>query len=208
MWMMTATNLLAQSDILRRGQSGIGVGIGYSNNRETGQYLISAGYSYKGFLDGSLTFSKANQGEVTQSVITPTVTFFPVKQEDADNVPTLGISLGFNHYVKTTTETVYAPNPDSTILSAIAIPLVQETTINAIKIGVTAERRIGYWNVWFFQPSIGARISISSAPWEFLIRAALSIGTRIVDGPIIVFTPAMEVQSGVTTASMMLRIVL
>jgi hypothetical protein len=201
----TSQVIFAQSDILRRGQSGIGAGLGFSTNRETGQYLVTAGYAYQGFLDGTLMYSKASRGEVTQGVITPTVTFYPVKQEDADKVPTLGISLGFSHYVKTTTETVYSPNPDTTIIGAISFPIVQETTINALKFGVTAARRLGYWSVWFLQPSIGGRISISSAPWEFMVRADVTIGTRIVGGPIIALTPALEIQSGATTFALLLR---
>ena len=205
LFFVTASTAFTQSDILQRGQSGIGGGVGFSANSVTSMFLITAGYSYNGFLDGSLTYSKANSGEVTQGVITPAVTFYPVKQEDAEKAPTLGISLGFSHYVKRTTEIVYGPNPDTTVLGAISFPINQEISIDALKFGVTAERRLGYWGALFFQPAIGGSISISAAPWEFMVRCGVSIGTRIVNGPILIMTPGIEIQSGVTTFALIMR---
>jgi hypothetical protein len=195
----------AQSDVLRRGQSGIMGGAGYCVTSGTETYSVLLGYSYFGFLDGGVIYSKANHGPVTQGIITPTLTFFPVKQEDAERVPTLGISLGFNHYTKTNTEWVSAPHPDSTIVGSVLIPLTKETTVDALQVGVTAERRIGYLGVLFLQPSIGGKISISSEPWEFTLRGGISIGTRIVNGPIIVLTPGFELQSGLRYFTILLR---
>ena len=72
-------------------------------------------------------------------------------------------------------------------------------TINALNLGLAAERRIGYWNVLFFNPLIGAGLSMKNAGWEFTLRGGVSIGTRVVQGPLLIFTPSIERQSGLTT---------
>jgi hypothetical protein len=168
-----------------------------STDREKNRLSFFAGYSYRGFVDANLTYSKANGGRVQAGVLSPSITFYPVKEEDADNIPTLGISIGFSRYISKTIETVIVP--DSVIVSWRSYERVTELTINALKFGVTAQSRTGYWKVLFFQPLLGAELSATNAGSEFRLRGGVSIGTRIVHGPLIIFTPSIERQSGVTT---------
>jgi hypothetical protein len=125
-----------------------------------------------------------------------------VKQEDAENIPTLGVSLGFSHYTSKKTETVIVP--DSFIVSWRSYERVTESTINAINLGVTAQSRIGYWKVFFFQPVLGASLSATNNGSEFTLSGGISIGTRVVHGPLLVLTPSVERQSGLTTFKLIL----
>jgi hypothetical protein len=105
----------SQSEFLPRGQSGYDCGFGLRTNREKNELNIYAGYSYRGFIDANLTYVKANGGTVQGGVLSPSIIFYLVKQEDAENIPTLGISVGFSHYKSKTTETVIVP--DTTIVT-------------------------------------------------------------------------------------------
>ena len=84
-------------------------------NREENGLNLSAGYSYHGFIDANLTYAKANGGSVQSGILTPSITFYPLKQEDAEIAPTLGVSLSFSRYTSKTTETVIVP--DSVIVT-------------------------------------------------------------------------------------------
>jgi hypothetical protein len=187
----------SQSEFLLRGQNGYGGGFGFSTNHEARRLIFDAGYSYRGFIGANLTYAKTNGGTVQGGVLSPSITFYPVKQEDAENIPTLGISLGFSHYSSRTTETVIVP--DTLIVTWRSYERVTELTINALKLGVTAQRRTGYWKVLFFQPLLGAGLSMTNAGWEFTLRGGISIGTRVVHGPMLILTPSVEHQSGLTT---------
>jgi hypothetical protein len=187
----------SQSEFLLRGQSGYGGGFGLSTNHEENGLNFYAGYSYYGFMDAKLTYAKANGGKVQGGVLSPSITFYFVKQEDVQNIPTLGISLGFSRYASKTTETVIVP--DTAIVTWRSYERVTELTINALKLGVTAQSRTGYWNVFFFQPLLGAELSITNAGREFALRGGVSIGARVVHGPLLILTPSIERQSGLTT---------
>jgi hypothetical protein len=187
----------SQSEFLPRGQSGYGSGVGLSANRKENELILYAGYSYRGFIDAKLTYTKANGGTIQGGVFSPSISFYPVKQEDAQNIPTLGISVGFSHYVSKTTETFIVP--DTVIVTWRSYERITESTINAWKLGVTAQSRTGYWKALFFQPFLGGCISITNAGREFALRAGVSIGTRVVHGPLLILTPSVERQSGLTT---------
>ena len=51
----------SQSEFLLRGESGCGGGLGLSTNREGNGLNISAGYSYRGFIDASLIVRKGKR---------------------------------------------------------------------------------------------------------------------------------------------------
>jgi hypothetical protein len=189
----------SQSEFLVRGKSGIVGSLGFSTNRESNGMELSAGYSYRGFLDASLNFSKANKAKIRDGVLTPRITFYPLKQEDAKGAPSLGISIGFSHYTSKKTETVIVPDPDSTIINWRSYQRTTELTINAVKLGITAQRRMAYWKVFTFQPTLGAVLSVKKSGWEFTIRGGVAIVTRVVRGPLLILTPSIERQSGVTT---------
>jgi hypothetical protein len=72
-------------------------------------------------------------------------------------------------------------------------------TINAFKIGVTAQSKTGYWKVFVFQPLLDAGLSIINVEREFMLRGGISIEARVVHGPLLIFTPSVERQSGLTT---------
>lgn len=187
----------SQSEFLPRGQNGFGGRFGFNTNREGYGLNFCAGYSYRGFIDANLTYMKTNGGRVQGGVLSPSFTFYPIKQEDIENIPTLGISFGFSRYISKRTETVIVP--DTVIVSWRSYERITELTINALKLGVTAQRRTGYWKAFFFQPLLGAELSITNAGWEFALRGGVAIGTRIVKGPLLIFTPSIERQSGLTT---------
>ena len=92
-----------QSEFLRRGQSGFSGGIGVVTDREKNGWNFTAGYSYRGFLDADLMYSKANGGKVQGGVLTPSVTYYLTKQEDAEGMPTFGISISRGSVILTAT---------------------------------------------------------------------------------------------------------
>ena len=192
----------SQGEFLLRGQSGFSGGLGFSTNRDARGLNVLAGYSYRGILDAKMTYAKEDGGTVQGGVISPSITFFFVKQEDAENIPTLGVSLGFSHYTSKKTETVIVP--DSFIISWRSYERVAESTINAMNLGVTAQSRIGHWKVFFFQPVLGASLSATNNGSEFTLSGGISIGTRVVHGPLLIFTPSVERQSGLTTFKLIL----
>ncbi|MGD1046747.1 MAG: hypothetical protein ABR936_15680 [Bacteroidota bacterium] len=187
----------SQSEFLFRGQSGYGSGVGLSANRKENGLILYTGYSYRGFIDAKLTYIKANGGAIQGGVLSPSISFYAIKQEDAQNIPTLDISFGFSHYISKTTETVVVP--DTVIVTWRSYERVTESTINALKLGVTGQSRTGYWKALFFQPFLGACLSIANAGREFTLCGGVSIGTRAVHGPLLILTSSVERQSGLTT---------
>ncbi len=186
----------SQSEFLRRGRSGVGGSVGFSKNCSANAFNLYAGYSYRGFLDANLAYSKADGGKVRGGVLSPSITFYPIKQEDAKNAPTLGISLAFSHYTSKTVTTVDVPIAN---MQNRRDTIVTELTVDAVKLGVTACHRLGYWKIFFFQPTIGAGLSMVRSGWEFTLRGGVAIGSRMVRGPLFILTPALERQSGITT---------
>jgi hypothetical protein len=186
----------SQSEFIKRGKSGVEVGAGFSANSEANGKTLYAGYSFKGFLDLSLTYWKKSSGKIQDGVFTPTITFYPVKQEDAKKAPTLGLSVGYSHYKSVSVSQLDVPTPN---IQHQTDTLESKMTVDAIKIGVSASHRSGYWKMFFFQPMIGVGASIIKSGWEYTIRGGVAIGSRIKRGPLLVFTPSVERQSGVTT---------
>jgi hypothetical protein len=190
-------NSFSQSEFLVRDQSGFGGGWGISTNSEAHGLIFFVGYSYCGFLDANLTYSKANGGRVQGGVLSPSIAFYPIKQEDAENGPTIGVSLGFSRYTSKTTTKVEEPNTAG--IGWHWYEKTEEATINSLKLGVTAQRRLGYYKALFFQPMLGGVLVMTNSGWEFALRGSIAIGTRVVSGPLLILTPGIEHQSGSTT---------
>jgi hypothetical protein len=188
----------SQSEFLTRDHSGYGGGFGLSTNRQENGLNFYAGYSYRGFLNAKLTYSKANGERFQDGILSPSITFYPIKQEDARNAPTVGISLGYSRY-KTITTSKFEEQDTGGVIGWHWREITEEKTINALKLGVTAQRRLGYWKAFFFQPLLGAGFSNTNAGLEFTLRGGLSIGSRVVRGPLLILTPSIERQSGLTT---------
>jgi hypothetical protein len=186
----------SQSEFLRRGQSGFGGGVGFGINREMTALNLYAGFSYKGFLNADIAYSKADGGKVKDGVITPSITYYFIKQEDAKKTPTLGVSIGYCQYTSKTTETVAVP---ASSVQGKDTTLVTERKIYAVKIGVSAHHRIGSWKIFFFQPLLSSGLLLHCHGWEFTLRGGVAVGSRIKGGPLLIFTPSIEMQSGLTT---------
>jgi hypothetical protein len=185
----------SQGEFIERGKSGIGGGVGFSTNREMNGKTLYVGFSYKAFLDANITYWKTNGGKVQDGVLSPSITFYPVKQEDAKKAPTLGISLGYSHYKSKSTSLVDVPAPNMQIRTDT---IKTDLTVDAVKLGLNACRRTGYWKAFFFQPMIGADVLMVSSGWEFTLRGGVAIGSRIRGGPLLILTPSLERQSSVT----------
>jgi hypothetical protein len=186
----------SQGEFIKRGKIGIGASAGFSTNKEMNGKTLYAGFSYKGFLDLGLTYWKASSGKIRDEVFTPNITYYPIKQEDAKKAPTLGISLGYSHYKSKSTSLVDVPEPN---MQHRTDTIKTDLTVDAVKLGISAYRRTGYWKAFFFQPMIGAGVSMASSSWEFILRGGVAIGSRIRGGPLLILTPSIERQSGVTT---------
>jgi hypothetical protein len=186
----------SQSEFIQRGKSSFGGGLGFSINRETNGLNLYGGYSYQGFLDVNLMYSKTNSGQFRDGVISPSITFYPVKQEDAKNAPTLGVSLGFSQYRSKTTSFVDVPAAN---MQHRIDTLVTESMVTEVGFGVNVYRGIGYWNVFTFQPMLGAGLSFISSHGEFTLRGGIAIETRIVRGPLLILTPIIVLKSDLMT---------
>jgi hypothetical protein len=185
----------SQGEFIKRGKSAVEIGGGFSTNREMHGNILFGGFSYKGFLDANLTYENANGGRIQGGVFTPSIIYYFLKQEDAKNAPTLGISLGYSHYQSKSTSFVEVPMNMQYRIDTI----VTDLTVDAVKLGVSAFHRLGSWRVYFFQPMIRADISMASSGWKFSFRTGVSIGSRIKRGPLFILTPGIEGQSGVMT---------
>ena len=73
---------------------------------------LFAGFSYKGFLRFGSYLLESKRWKDLDEVFTPTITFYPVKQEDARKAPTLGISIGYSHYKSKSTSLVDVPDAE------------------------------------------------------------------------------------------------
>ena len=180
----------SQGEFLLRGQSGFGAGCGIGTDREKQTVSICAGYSYHGFLDANLNYEKANGGAVQDGILSPSMTFYVVKQEDADDIPTLGFSVGYRHYHSKTTETVIVP--DSVAVRWRSYERLSESTVDAVLLGFTAQSRTDHWKVFFFQPILGAGLSVTNTGSEFTLRGGIAIGSRLIHGPMIILTPMVR----------------
>jgi hypothetical protein len=159
--------------------------------------MFYTGYSYRGFLDAILSYSKANGGKVQGGILTPRITYYPLKQEDVKGAPTIALSLGYSAYASRETNTYYVPDSGAATYSTYTT--VEDQNIKALLISVSAQRRTGYWGAFFFQPVLGADLLMKSPGWEFTLRAGVAIGTRVVRGPIVILTPCIERCSRITT---------
>ena len=186
----------SQGEFIKRGKNGVGGGAGFSTNREMNGKTLFAGFSYEGFLDLGITYWKPNGGKIRDEVFTPSITYYPIKQEDAYKAPTFGISLGYSHYKSKSTSLEEVPDPT---LQPRTDTIKTELTIDAVKLGINVYRRTGYWKAIFFQPTIGADVLMASSGWEFTLRGGVAIGSRIRGGPLLILTPSIERQSSITT---------
>ncbi len=196
----------AQGEFVTRGTSAWSGDLLMQLNSEASEFGIQAGYSYKGFLDAGLLYLKGNARDYKNGILSPSITYYIVKQEDGLRAPTVGVSIGYRHYTSTKTST--AVEPDSLpALSYHTDTMTTAQTVNAVVIDLGAHKRIGYWNVFFFQPTIGGSLSITNTEWIATLRGGIEIGTRVVRGPLIVLTPGLEYQSQLTSFTLSLRAV-
>ena len=194
---LTHHHTFSQGEYLLRGQNGYSGTCGFHTDCEKQAVRFSAGYSYQGVLDINLMYSKANRGAIQGAVLSPSLTFYCLKQEDAVGIPTVGFTMGYSSYRLKTTTTVIVP--DTMTVCWHSCEQTTESTVHAIRLSLTGQRRIGRWNVFFFQPIFGAGLSLSHSGGLFSLSGGVSIGTRIVHGPMVIVTPCIERQSGLTS---------
>ncbi len=189
-------NSFSQSEFVRRGKNAAGAGFGFGANSDAISMSIFAGFSYHGILNADIAYSKANGGKVTDPVITPTLTYYFFKQEDAKRTPTVGVSLGYSQYTSRSTSSIAVPDSN---MQGKDTTLVSDKKIYAVKLGVSAFHRIGSWKMFVFQPMISSGVLMHRYGWEFLLRGGVSVISRIKGGPLVIVTPAVEMQSGLAT---------
>jgi hypothetical protein len=198
--------LLAQGEYISRGTNAYSGSVLLSTDKQATAFGIQAGYSYKGFLDAGLMYLKANAGDFKNGILSPSITYYIVKQEDAPKAPTVGVTFRYQHYQSTTTSTV--TEPDS--IPAVTFhtrDITAMQTLDAFILDVAAHKHVGYWNVFFFQPTLGGGITMTRADWSFVLRGGVEIGTRVVHGPLLVLVPALEYQSHLTSFTLKLQTV-
>jgi hypothetical protein len=198
--------MLAQGEYVSRGTSAYSGSVLMRSNSQASEFGIQAGYSYKGILDAGLLYVKANAGDSKDGILSPSVTYYFVKQEDAEQAPTVGLTFSYRHYQSMNTSTV--AEPDS--IPAITYHTRDITTtqsLDAFIFDVVAHKRVGYWNVFFFQPMLGGGVTMTRADWNFVLRGGVEIGTRVVRGPLLVLVPYLEHQSHLTSFALKLQAV-
>jgi len=186
----------SQSEYIRRGRSGIGGSAGISINKEINGSIFYAGFSYKGFLDMGLSYWKANDERLYDEIFTPSITYYPVKQEDARIAPTLGISVGYNHYKSKSIALVDIPDPN---MERRMDTIKKDLTVDAVKLGINAYHKIAYLKGSYFQLMVGTDISITNSGCEFVLRSGIAVGSRIWGWPLLVFMPSIEYHTSATT---------
>lgn len=201
---LLCTCLLSQSEFLPRGQSGFGITTGIGFNKEATKHHISAGYSYQGFIDFDIAYSKANGGRVTDAVITPTLTYFFIKQEDLQGAPSIGVSAGYNQYKYITKKIISIPNP---IAGGRDTLRVDESDIKAFRLGITAHRRVGTWRSIFYQPFISGTFSFHSIGWNFIMQSGLAAGTKLRNNIQLFIMPVLDIEENLFTFSLNISIV-
>ena len=196
--------LLSQGEYVPRGTNAYSGSLLMQTNKQENDFGIQAGYSYKGFLDAGLLYLKANAGDFKNGILSPSVTYYFVKQEDAAQAPTVGVTFSYRHYQSTKTTTVV--DPDS--IPAITFhsrDITKTQSLDAFVFDIAAHEHVGYWNVFFFQPMLGGGVSMTHVDWNFVLRGGVEIGTRMVHGPLFVLVPSFEYQSHLTSFMLKLQ---
>lgn len=87
-----STTVFGQGAFLEKGQSGLGIGVGFSTNENSSGFGGSLGYSISGIVDLGISVDRVNaDDDLHATVVSPTLSFYPVKQNES--VP---FTLGFN----------------------------------------------------------------------------------------------------------------
>jgi hypothetical protein len=196
--------LLAQGEYVPRGTNAYGGSVLIQTNNQAGEYGIQAGYSYQGFLDAGLLYIHANAGDAKNGILSPSVTYYIVKQEDALHAPTVGVTFSYRHYESTSVSTVTEPDSIPAITYHTR-DITTTQTLDAFNFDVAAHRRVGYWKVFFFQPMLGGGLTMTRLDWNFVLRGGVEIGTRMVHGPLLVLVPSIEHQSHLTSFALKLQ---
>jgi len=194
----------SQGEFIKRGKSGIECGAGFGTNSGMSGKTLFAGFSYSGVVDANINYWKWSSGYVQDGIVLPSITYYPIKQEDAKKAPTLGVTLGYSHYKSHSVSFVDVPEPN---MQYRTDTIKTDETIDAVKLGINVFRRTGRWKIYFFQPTIGADVFMKNSGWEFALHGGVAIGSRIKGGPLVVFIPSIERQSSITTFILTINIV-
>jgi hypothetical protein len=197
--------MLAQGQYVSRGTSAYSGSLLMGTNSQASEFGVQAGYSYKGFIDAGLMYAKANAGDFKNGILSPSITYYIVKQEDDVHAPTVGVTFSYQHYQSTNTSTVI--EPDSIPVTFQPRDITTTQTLDAFIFDVAAHKRVGYWNIFFFQPTLGGGMAITRTDWNFVLRGGVEIGTRMVHGPLLVLVPYLEYQSNLTSFTLKLQAV-
>lgn len=87
--------MFGQGAFLERGQSGLGVGVGFSTNENSSSFGVSLGYSISGIVDLGFSVERVNaDNDLHATAVSPSLSFYPLKQNES--VPfTLGFGFGY-----------------------------------------------------------------------------------------------------------------
>jgi hypothetical protein len=195
--------MLAQGEYISRGTNAYSGGLIMSTNSQANEFGLQAGYSYKGFIDAGLMYFKANAGDAKDGILSPSITYYIVKQEDDVHAPTVGVTFSYQHYQSTNTSVV--TEPDSIPVTYHTRNIATTQTLDAFIFDVAAHKHVGYWNIFFFQPTLGGGVAITRTDWNFVLRGGVEIGTRMVHGPLLVLVPCLEYQSNLTSFTLKLQ---
>lgn len=191
-------SMYAQGEFIPRGTNAFSGSMLMCTDKEANAIGVQAGYSYKGFFDVGLMYLKATAGDFKSGILSPSITYFIVKQEDAVHVPTIGMTFHYQHYTSTTTSTVVQPD-SLPALSFHTKEITKTQTLDAFVFDITAHKRVGYWNVFFFQPMLGGGVAMTRVDWNVCLRGGVEIGTRMVRGPLMIISPWIEYRSSLTS---------
>lgn len=87
--------IFGQGAFLERGQSGLGVGVGFSTNKSSTGFGGSLNYSISGIFDLGISVSQSNSDhDLSVTVVSPTISYYPLKQNEYAPF-TIAFSLGY-----------------------------------------------------------------------------------------------------------------
>jgi hypothetical protein len=174
----------AQGEFLKRGEWGVGAGIGYSGMGEIHTTTYMLGVSCAGIIDIGASISKPASGG-TGTVI-PSITFYPSKQDDRPKALTIGITASYTTMNVSSQYSSSSPNGNGGWQN---YSFTSSEKKSVIGIGITAAKRLSEDSTAFTQIEFGPTVTIGAGQSSVALALGFAIGSGSSDVPFFVITP-------------------
>ncbi len=192
-----SSTVSAQGLFLERGQNGFQTVVGFFSNNISNGFLFSGGYSYRGMFDVGFSWQGGKSGTPYHSLFSPRVTYYPLKENDTPNAPSIAINIMYNQY--TITERTEVPVPTTQPVGYTMVTLTNENTYRYVTPSCGISRTIGVGKKYTFEPFSEVGFGISNKDWKFVWKIGMSAFKQIQARSLFVVTPLLQREPDATT---------